>query len=48
MEVSLDRKPGVDNKFARQFGFPKTKPAGKVKDYLSKNEKEFIRQSPFL
>ena len=37
-----------DNKFTREFGFPKKRPATKVKSYLSEKEKEFITQSPFL
>lgn len=37
-----------DNKFTREFGFPKKRPATKVKEFLSDKEKEFIRQSPFL
>ena len=37
-----------DNKFTREFGFPKKRPATKVKSSLSDKEKEFIQQSPFL
>ena len=37
-----------DNKFTREFGFPKKRPATKVKSFLSDKEKEFIQQSPFL
>ena len=36
-----------DNKFTREFGFPKKRPATKVKSFLSDKEKEFIQQSPF-
>ena len=37
-----------DNKFTRQFGFPKKRPATKVKPYMSDKEMEFVRESPFL
>ena len=37
-----------DNRFTREFGFPKKRPATKVKGYLSDKEKEFIQESPFL
>ena len=37
-----------DNRFTRQFGFPKKRPATKVKAYMSDKEREFIRESPFL
>ena len=37
-----------DNRFTRQFGFPKKRPATKVKGYMSDKEMEFIRESPFL
>ena len=37
-----------DNRFTRQFGFPKKRPATKVKPYMLDKEMEFIRESPFL
>lgn len=37
-----------DNRFTRQFGFPKKRPATKVKPRMSDKEMEFIRESPFL
>ncbi len=36
------------NRFTRQFGFPKKRPATKVKAYMSDKEMEFVRESPFL
>lgn len=37
-----------DNRFTRQFGFPKKRPATKIKSCMSDKEMEFIRESPFL
>ena len=44
----VDIESVFDNRFTRQFGFPKERPATKVKGYLADNVKEFIRHSPFL
>lgn len=41
-------KQSFDNEFTRKFGFPKKRPATKVKSYMSDKEMEFIRESPFL
>ena len=38
----------VDNQFTSQFGFPKERPATKIKSYLAENVKEFIKASPML
>lgn len=48
MTEAVDIQSEFDNNFTRQFGFPKERPATKVKGYLEENGKEFIRQSPFL
>ena len=48
MVDAVDIEATFDNKFTREFGFPKERPAVKVKDYLIDDLKEFIRQSPFL
>ena len=37
-----------DNRFTREFGFPKGRATTKVKGYLDDREKDFIGQSPFL
>ena len=37
-----------DNRFTRQFGFPKERPATKVKGSVQDAHKDFIRRSPFL
>ena len=44
----VDIETVFGNKFTRQFGFPKERPATKVKGFLMDNVKEFIRQSPFF
>ena len=37
-----------DNRFTREFGFPKGRAATKVVDFLEDKTREFIRQSPFM
>ena len=37
-----------DNRFTRQFGLPKERPATKVRDHMPDNLIGFIRNSPFL
>ena len=44
----VDIETTFDNRFTRQFGLPKERPATKVKGYLMDNVKEFIRRSPFV
>lgn len=44
----IDIETAFDNTFTQQFGFPKERTAAKVKGYLADNEKDFIRQSPFM
>ena len=44
--VDIDTK--FDNRFTREFGFPKERPATKVSDFLNDKTREFIRQSPFM
>ena len=44
----VDIETEFDNKFTREFGFPKERPATKVKGYLADNVKDFIRESPFV
>jgi PPOX class probable FMN-dependent enzyme len=48
MTEIVDIETVFDNSFTRQFGFPKERPATKVKGYLMDNVKEFIGESPFL
>ena len=48
MPETVDIETVFDNKFTRQFGFPKGRSTTKVKAYLTENVKEFIRESPFL
>jgi PPOX class probable FMN-dependent enzyme len=48
MVDAVEIEATFDNRFTREFGFPKERPALKVKDYLEDDLKEFIRQSPFL
>lgn len=43
----VDVESKFDNRFTREFGFPKERPATKVRGYLMDNVKGFIRQSPF-
>jgi PPOX class probable FMN-dependent enzyme len=44
--VEVDAK--FDNRFTREFGFPKGRAATKVVDFLDDRVREFIQQSPFL
>ena len=44
----IDIETAFDNRFTREFGFPKERPATKVKGYMVDREKDFIRLSPFL
>jgi PPOX class probable FMN-dependent enzyme len=44
----VDIETVFDNTFTRRFGFPRERPASKVKGYLMENAKDFIRRSPFL
>lgn len=48
MVDSVDVQEKFDNEFTQQFGFPKERPATKVKSHLLDKVKEFITQSPFL
>ena len=48
MPEIVDTETVFDNSFTRQFGFPKGRSTTKVKGYLMENEKDFIRESPFL
>ena len=48
MPETVDIETVFDNKFTRQFGFPKGRSTTKVKAYMTENVKEFIRESPFL
>ena len=44
----IDIETAFDNKFTREFGFPKGRATTKVKAYLNDREKQFITLSPFL
>ena len=44
----VDIESVFDNAFTNKFGFPKERPATKVKGYLLDNVKDFIRQSPMM
>ena len=44
--VEIDTK--FDNRFTREFGFPKGRAATKVVDFMDDRVREFIQQSPFL
>ncbi len=46
MVDTVDVAAQFDNRFTRQFGLPKERPATKVKGYLSDQVKDFIRQAP--
>ena len=46
--TTVEIEQRFDNEFTRKFGFPKKRPATKVKGYLNEQEKQFIRESPFL
>ena len=48
MVQTLDIDTKFDNRFTREFGFPKGRAATKVVDFLDDLVREFIRQSPFL
>ena len=48
MAEIVDIETAFDNRFTREFGFPKERPATKVKGYLIEKAKEFIRRSPLL
>ena len=48
MAETVDIEAPFDNKFTREFGFPKERPATKVTNHLNDKQKEFIRDSPFL
>ena len=39
---------GFDNKFTREFGFPKGRAATKVVDFIDDRVRKFIQESPFL
>ena len=43
-----DAEIKFDNRFTREFGFPKGRAATKVVDYLEDKVRDFIEQSPFL
>ena len=43
-----DAEIKFDNKFTREFGFPRGRAATKVVDFLNDKTRDFIRQSPFL
>ena len=44
----VDIESVFENTFTNKFGFPKERPATKVKGYLMDNVKDFIRQSPMM
>lgn len=44
----VDIESVFDNAFTSRFGFPKERPANKVKGYLVDKVKDFIRQSPMM
>ena len=48
MVETINIESAFDNRFTREFGFPKERPATKVKGYLNDREKDFVRQAPFL
>ena len=48
MVQAVEVEARFDNKFTREFGFPKGRAATKVVDFLDDKVREFIRQSPFL
>ena len=48
MADTVDVKAPFDNRFTREFGFPKERPATKVTNHLGEKQQEFIRESPFL
>ena len=48
MAEVIDIDTAFDNRFTREFGFPKGRATTKVKGYLNDREKEFITLSPFL
>lgn len=43
-----DVQSAFDNRFTREFGYPKKKAATKVKGHLTDDEREFLANSPFL
>ena len=44
----VDIESVFENTFTNKFGFPKERPATKVKGYLMDNVKDFISQSPMM
>lgn len=48
MVETVDIESVFDNSFTSKFGFPKQRPANKIKGYLMENVKDFIRQSPMM
>ena len=48
MVEAIDIETVFNNRFTREFGFPKGRATIKVKGYLDDREKEFITLSPFL
>ena len=48
MAETVDIKKRFDNRFTREFGFPKERPATKIKPFLEDRIKDFIVRSPFL
>ena len=44
----VDIRTEFDNRFTRQFGLPKERPATKAKGHMPDNLRGFIRKSPFL
>ncbi len=46
MVDTLDVAAQFDNRFTRQFGLPKERPATMVKGHLSEQIKDFIREAP--
>ena len=44
----VDIETRFDNRFTREFGFPKERPAIKVQGLLQEKVREFITESPFM
>ncbi len=48
MVQTVEIETRFDNRFTREFGFPKGRAATKVVDFMDDRVREFIQQSPFL
>ena len=48
MAETVGIEAAFDNRFTREFGFPKERPRTKVTSYLGDKQKKFINNSPFL